>query len=159
MLKFYFLLVVDFAADWHQAQSSQTLFYGLVLICNNFCLFSGLTFQGLCGTWICFCQNDTVAIGTESPGLWAWHGTVIMSVAVCLIRAAFLLLLLGFWPWNWPMLDQWLDQLLDQWLLSSVIEPLLVSLSRGRWQEWVAPPGPGLACECLSLPLHRTPSE
>ena len=98
MLKFYFLLFVDFAADWHQAQSFQTLFYGLVLICNNFCLFSGLTFQGLCGTWICFCQNDTVAIGTESPVLWARQGTVIVSVAVCLIRAAFLLLLLGFWP-------------------------------------------------------------
>lgn len=50
VLKFYFLLFVDFAADRHQAQSFQTLFYGLVFNCNNFCLFSDLTFQGLCGT-------------------------------------------------------------------------------------------------------------
>ena len=71
VLKFYVLLFVDFAADWHQAQSFQTLFYQLVLIFKSFCLFSGLFFQGLGGTWFCFCPNDTAAIGAGNPGLWA----------------------------------------------------------------------------------------
>lgn len=46
----FFTLLLTLLQIGIQAQSFQTLFYGLVLICNNFCLFSDLTFQGLCGT-------------------------------------------------------------------------------------------------------------